>query len=180
MNSALKLQWRILSYFNRLIPLEEGKARVVEGNYSGRRPVLAGCRAAEQGARPSPITKGPAVDGGQGRQGLATRRGDGDGVADNGPHFQVFIFREIHRDHRSYQAVSFTLRSTSPAAMGLARSLPSRKSLTILSISREASGMRYDSPHRSHIKAGTFLITNTLSSTLVTYSVIPGSNLPRH
>ena len=71
MNSALKLQWRILSYFNRLIPLEEGEARVVEGNYSGRRPVLAGCRAAEQGARPSTTTselRGMSGRGGRGSQ----------------------------------------------------------------------------------------------------------------
>ena len=56
MNFALKLQWRILSDFNRLIPLEEGEARVVEGNYSGRRAVLAGCRAGrrEPGPRRSP------------------------------------------------------------------------------------------------------------------------------
>jgi len=125
---------------SRLWLVARTQARIIEGDCSGE--PCRRCSATEQGARPSTITKGPAGNVGQRRQELATRRGDGDGVANNGPHFQVFIFREIHRDHRSYQAVSFTLRSTSPAAMGLARSLPSRKSLTILSISREASGMR--------------------------------------
>ena len=61
MNFALKLQWRILSYFNRFIPLEEGEARVVEGNYSGRRPVLAGCRARSR--EPGP-PRSPASCGG--------------------------------------------------------------------------------------------------------------------
>lgn len=42
---------------------------------------------------------------------------------------------------RSGQADSFILRSTSPAAIGFARSFPSRKSLMILSISLEASGV---------------------------------------
>ena len=50
MNFALKLQWRIQSYFNRFILLGEGEAWVVEGN---RRAVLARCRAMPEHQSPA-------------------------------------------------------------------------------------------------------------------------------
>ena len=119
------------------------QARIIESDGCGRgsmQPVQRhavapdGCPALHDDERATRDVgqRGERLGGGDGR-------GDGDGVDDCSGQFLCLPFKN---DWCSNQATSFILSSTSPAAMGFARSLPSRKSLTILSISLEASGVR--------------------------------------
>jgi len=68
--------------------------------------------------------------------------------------------------------------STWPAASGLARSFPARKALIISSIFFETSGEIYASSQRSHIHAGTLVITIISFSISTICFVSPLRNLP--